>query len=346
MLHIGICFGTRPEYLKLIPFANYLTSRNVKHKLYYIHQHTSILESMPHNVEHVFVDSIASNRLNQIGASILTNLEKVWDISHSHCVVQGDTSTALFSALFAFHRQCKIVHIEAGLRTYDLTQPYPEEANRQMISRIASFHFVPHEDCKKYLLNEQIKDNLFCVGNTILDLIDSYKLNPSITKNVLITFHRRENWDKLPIFIESLKQVIANNPSLHFTWCMHPNPVLQKTILESFDNDVSRKSISLSSPLPHKELTEFLAKSHFIITDSGGIQEEASFLGKTCIVLRESTERNHIPEPYIYLCKDISTLASLVGSIGFEQQVPCNVYGNGTASQQILSILERTHKVA
>ena len=300
---------------------------------------------MDHPTIHVPIHESSKNRLNAIGIGILTNLEIFWKDTHTHCVVQGDTSTALFAALFVFHRHCKIIHIEAGLRTYDLTQPYPEEANRQMISRIANYHFTPHESSRNLLLNEKISTPIYTVGNTILDLIKSYKLTPTLTDNVLITFHRRENWDKLPVFIESLKTLIKKYPNLHFTWCMHPNPSLQKSILDSFANTNS-SSLTLSNPLPHKELTAYLAKAKFIITDSGGLQEEASFLGKTTIVLRESTERDAIPQPYIYLCKDILTLTSLIDSLDFQIHPPCTVYGDGTSSQQILNLLKLTDNLA
>lgn len=335
-MFIAVCYGTRPEYLKLLPFVKHLIKTKTNHKVYHILQHAQLNEEAEFTSEKVPIDNL-ENRLDAIGASILTNMGKLFDSSHTHCVVQGDTSTALFCALFAFHRKIRVVHIEAGLRTYDLTQPWPEEANRQIISRISSFHFTPHDECKALIEKESTSGLKYTVGNTILDLIKSYNLSPTFENKVLITFHRRENWDKLDIFIGELKKILEINSSLQFVWCMHPNPELQKRIKASFSND---EKLVLSVPLNHKEFTSLMAKSNFLITDSGGLQEEASFLGKQCLVLRESTERYHIPYPYIHLIKDISTLANYVSRLVIEPLSPCTVYGDGTSCEQILSILE------
>ena len=277
-----------------------------------------------------------SNRLNAIGTSILENLDDIFDKSHTHCVVQGDTSTALFCALYAFHNKIQVVHIEAGLRTYNINAPWPEEANRQMISRIASFHFTPHDECTDLLIKEHVGGVKFTVGNTILDLIKSYNLTVTQENIVLITFHRRENWDKIDLFIEQLKQILKSDPNIHFFWCMHPNPELQNRIIRSFENC---ENLTLSPPLNHKYFTQKMAKVKYLITDSGGLQEEASFLGKQCLVLREITERYHIPYSYIHLIKDIGTLAEYVGALTIGTLDSCNVYGDGTASEKILNFL-------
>ena len=335
-MNIAVCFGTRPEYLKVLPFINELVKKDIDHRVYYIQQHVSIAEFISDSVIRVNLPQLSSNRLNSIGSAILSELEKVFDTNHSHIVVQGDTSTALFCALHGFHNKLKVVHIEAGLRTYDITQPWPEEANRQMISRITDFHFTPHTDCELALKNEKVSGNIYTVGNTILDLVKSYNLKTSLQNKILITFHRRENWQNLDIFIDELKKVLLIKHDLEFIWPMHPNPDLQNKIKNAFN---SADNIRLIAPLPHREFTELIAQSQFIITDSGGLQEEASFLGKMCLVLRESTERYHIPYPYIQLIRDISTLSTVINNFIPDIMLPCTVYGNGTSSEKILEYL-------
>lgn len=335
-MNIAVCFGTRPEYLKVLPFIKTLAKANINHKVYYIEQHATIAENIAESVIRVNLPQLASNRLNSIGAAILIELEKVFDKGHSHIVLQGDTTTALFCAIYGFYNKIKVVHIEAGLRTYDLSQPWPEEGNRQMISRITDFHFTPHAECEDILKAEKASGKIYTVGNTILDLVKSYDLKPTITNTILITFHRRENWEKIDIFIGEIKNLLLLKPDLEFIWPLHPNPDLQKKIRASFENTTNLKLIS---PLPHREFTELISEAMLIITDSGGLQEEASFLGKQCLVLRESTERYHIPYPYIHLVKDISTLSSIIQSLNIELLEPCQVYGDGSSSQKILSIL-------
>jgi UDP-N-acetylglucosamine 2-epimerase (non-hydrolysing) len=335
-MFIAVCYGTRPEYLKLLPFIKLLSSTSIPHKVYRILQHIELNESSDFQEVLVTVRGDISNRLNAIGVSILEKLDSVFDKSHTHCVVQGDTSTALFCALYAFHNKIQVVHIEAGLRTYNIHIPWPEEANRQIISRIASFHFTPHHECTELLNKEHVAGTTLTVGNTILDLIKSYELSITQDNIVLITFHRRENWDKIDIFIGQLKQILTSDSNIHFFWCMHPNPELQTKIRTSFE---SCENLTLSPPLNHKDFTRIMAKSKYIITDSGGLQEEASFLGKQCLVLREMTERYHIPYPYIHLIKDIGTLAKYVDRLSITKLDPCNVYGDGTASEKILRYL-------
>ena len=337
-MNIGICFGTRPEYLKVLPIINELIKRNISHKVYYILQHVTINENISDNIIRVELPKLDNNRLNEIGSGILSVFNDYWDTNHTHCIVQGDTSTGLFCSINAFHIGCKVIHIEAGLRTYTLDQPFPEEANRQLISRISSYNFTPHEDSSKLLYNENVQGKIFNVGNTCLDLIKSYNLEISTSNSIIVTFHRRENWNKLPVFIECVKEILNNSNEILIKWCMHPNPVLQQQIINAFYNE---PRVELLNPPSHSIFTKMMSVSKYIITDSGGIQEEASFLGKQCIVLRESTERSHIPYPYIHLLPDISKLAEYVKDLDISQLDPCLVYGDGTASKKIIDILSQ-----
>ena len=250
-------------------------------------------------------------------------------------IVQGDTATAFYSALSGFQMNKKIIHVEAGLRTYDLNKPFPEEAYRQMISRIASYHFVPHEDCIDILNNEKTSGIVKNVGNTILDLVLSYNLECKMDNIVLITFHRRENWDKIDILLTGLKKLVKKTPQIKYIWYLHHNPELQEKVKKSIKDF---ETIEIKNPCSHYDFARQISLSNFIITDSGGIQEEASFLGKHCIVLRESTERTHIPKEYITILKDYSQLDEMYETIPREHLCPCNVYGYGNSSNQILDI--------
>ena len=341
MSKYAIIFGTRPEYLKVKPIITEFTNKNIDFSVIYVKQHTTIDEDMEDFYKKLEIENTTNDRLCCIGEQILLKLQ---DYIHdcSHVIVQGDTATAYYSAITAFQLQKKVVHVEAGLRTYDLEKPFPEEAYRQMISRIASIHLTPHEDSSQVLINERVSGKIYNVGNTILDLIKSYNLECQMSNIVLITFHRRENWDKIDLLLDGLKKLVKKTPHIKYIWYLHHNPTLQQKVRESI---TEMPSIELQNPCGHKEFTKQIACSNFLISDSGGIQEEASFLGKHCIVLRASTERSHIPKEYITVLEDYSKLDEIYESIPTEHLVPCNVYGHGNSANQILSLLLKCKKV-
>jgi UDP-N-acetylglucosamine 2-epimerase (non-hydrolysing) len=332
----AIIFGTRPEYLKIKCIINEFQARKTySYKVIYITQHENIDESLDDNYEKLIIMNVTEDRLCNIGSEIIQKLPKFIN-ECSHIIVQGDTATAFYSALTGFQLKKCIIHIEAGLRTYDLTRPFPEEAYRQMISRIASFHFTPHNDSSTILHNEKVSGIIKNVGNTILDLINSYNLECKMDNIVLITFHRRENWDKVDNLLLGLKKLVKKTPHIKYIWYLHHNPELQYKVRESIKNI---GTIQLRNPCNHIEFTKQIANSNFLITDSGGIQEEASFLGKHCIVLRASTERTHIPKEYITVLEDYSLLDNTYEQIPSEHLPQCTVYGNGNTSKQILDII-------
>jgi UDP-N-acetylglucosamine 2-epimerase (non-hydrolysing) len=331
----AIIFGTRPEYLKVKPIITAFTNKNIDFSVIYVQQHTTIDEDMNDYYTKLEIENTCHDRLCCIGQQILLKLQN-YIHNCSHVIVQGDTATAYYSAIVAFQLQKKVIHVEAGLRTYDLDKPFPEEAYRQMISRIAYIHFTPHEDSSQVLMNENVGGKIYNVGNTILDLIRSYNVKCSMSNIVLITFHRRENWDKIDLLLHGLKKLVKKTPHIRYIWYLHHNPTLQQKVRESI-KDIP--SIDLQKPCSHKEFTKQIASSNFLISDSGGIQEEASFLGKHCIVLRACTERSHIPKEYITVMEDYSKLDEIYETIPTRPLDPCNVYGNGDSAKQILSLL-------
>ena len=335
MYKYAIIFGTRPEYLKIKSIINEFKKHNKKYILIYIQQHKNIDETIEEIYESIDIKNSLEDRLINIGSQILLLLPKyIYDCTH--IIIQGDTASAFYSALTAFQIKKKIIHIEAGLRTYDLQNPFPEEGYRQMISRITDIHFTPHYESTEILLTEKVSGKIYNVGNTILDLIQSYNLVCNMNNTVIITFHRRENWNKINILLDGIKKLINKTPYIKYIWYLHPNPELQNKVKEEI-KDIP--SIVLKYPCNHIEFTREIAQSNFLITDSGGIQEESSFLGKHCIVLRSSTERTHIPQSYITLLKDYSKLDEVYENIPKYILEPCNVYGNGTSAKQILDIL-------
>ena len=329
----SIIFGTRPEYLKLKPLIELFEKENVlPFQVIYIKQHSNILD-VSNNYTTITIEE-SHDRLNNLGVQILEKLPAKL-IHSTYIVVQGDTATTFYSSLVAFQMKRKIIYLEAGLRTYNLLKPYPEEGYRQMISRISDYNFTPHDDCTKILLEEKVSGKIFNVGNTIIDLIKSYNFTVTKTNKVLITIHRRENWENIPIFIKELNDLATKFIDIQFLWFLHPNKDLQNIIKQTI-----HPTIILHQPLNHYEFTKEITSCYALITDSGGIQEEAAYFGKQTIVLRQSTERYHIGYPYVQTLHNIHELQTLFQRLKTQILPPCFVYGNGNASIQIYNILK------
>ena len=339
MVFFSIIFGTRPEYLKLKPLIDvFKKEQYFDFQVIYVQQHENITDLKIDNTitfKTLPIQSLSNNRMEDIGTQILNGLNDII-LDSTHFIIQGDTATAFYSALYGFQNKIKVIHVEAGLRTYDLEKPFPEEAYRQMISRIASFHFTPHNDCEKLLKDEKVSGTIYTVGNTILDLVKSYKLNVYKGNDVLITFHRRENWDYVQEFIIELNKLVEKYNNLNFIWYLHPNKELQEKVKKYI-----HPSVLLEEPLNHYEFATNIASSYCLLTDSGGIQEEASFLGKQTIVLRKSTERNHIGTPYLQTIESFKDIHKIFETIDTEKDLtPCYIYGNGDSSIQIYELLK------
>lgn len=335
MKKFAIIFGTRPEYLKLKSVITELNLRNINNKVIYIHQHENIDEELDKSYHKLIISKKIDERLNNIAGEIMIQLPNLIN-DCTHIIIQGDTATAFFSAITGFQLNKHIIHIEAGLRTYDISRPFPEEGYRQMISRITNTHFCPHIDSVSLLENEKVNGTFINVGNTILDLIHSYNFECSMDNIVIITFHRRENWNEVENLITGLKNLIEKTQHIKYLWYLHHNPDLQNIVKK---NIINNKNIQLMNPCNHYEFVRQISKCNFIITDSGGIQEEASFIGKHCIVLRTSTERTHIPKEYITVLEDYSKLATVYDDIPKYLLEKCNVYGNGNSSSKIIDYL-------
>jgi UDP-N-acetylglucosamine 2-epimerase (non-hydrolysing) len=328
-MNIIAIFGTRPEYLKIKPVI--AASKN-KIKTLFVKQHTNII-NFGENDFSIEIENTCTNRLNNIFEQIFKKIEPI--ISQFDAVlIQGDTATVAASAMAAYHLKKKIIYLESGLRTYDLENPYPEEGYRQIVSRIADVNLCPTKLSAKNLKKEKVKGKILTVGNTALDNLISYKKYTNYHNKVLVTLHRNENLPIIKNWLHEIDKIAEKNKDIEFIYPVHPNPII-KTEADKC------KYIKKIEPLQHIELLSILKDCKFVITDSGGIQEEACFLNKKIIVCRKTTERPEgINTGHIHLCSKPQNLNSEFLKINnnFVISKKCP-YGNGKSSQKILKIL-------
>ena len=311
MKKILIVFGTRPEAIKMAPVVLRLKSNtqfNVK--VCVTAQHREMLDQVL-NFFHIIPDydlnlMKPNQSLNELSSKILSTIDVVLnDFKPNLVLVHGDTTTSSMVALAAFHKQIKIGHIEAGLRTYDKTAPYPEEINRQITGKLADIHFAPTEDsADNLIIKEQVsKKSVFITGNTVIDAllwgvkninenrIEILDLKHKIygdKKLILITGHRRENFgNKFVTFCEALLE-LAKRDDVQLIYPVHLNPNVKDVVYRMLSGN---KNILLVKPLDYEVFIWLMNKAYFIITDSGGVQEEAPSLGKPVLVTRNVTER-------------------------------------------------------
>ncbi|WP_010113559.1 non-hydrolyzing UDP-N-acetylglucosamine 2-epimerase [Acinetobacter sp. P8-3-8] len=318
MKKVLIVFGTRPEAIKMAPLVKEFKkdSRNFETRVCVTAQHRQMLDQVLEIFDIVPEYDLnimkAGQDLYDITANVLVGIRDVLaDYKPDIVFVHGDTSTTFSASLAAFYSKIKVGHIEAGLRTYDIYSPWPEEGNRQLTSVLANYHFAPTPQSGKNLLKEgRDQKDIYITGNTVIDslmyvlqrienqpelkkkiksrICSQYQLDQT-RKIILVTGHRRENFGQGFINIcEGLKEIAQKNPKIDIVYPVHLNPNVQQPV-----NDIlsSIKNIYLIDPLQYEEFIYLMNQSYFIITDSGGIQEEAPSLGKPVLVMRNTTER-------------------------------------------------------
>jgi UDP-N-acetylglucosamine 2-epimerase (non-hydrolysing) len=335
-MNILIGYGTRPEFIKVKPLIDKLKGV-IDFKTVFTGQHVHIIDK-DYQPDYSLLIPEGINRLDSVLMSGLNNDEIFKDITH--VLVQGDTSSALSLALAGFHRKVKVIHLEAGLRTYDYDNPYPEEMNRQLIGRIAEIHLCPTDLNKMNLEEERIYNNIHVVGNTGLDNLVGLKNKCEYTNKVLITLHRRENHNIIDKWFTEINNLALKHKDLEFILPIHPNPNVQKWkhILTN---------VNVVEPLPHNELLDLLVKSKFLISDSGGLQEECSFFNKKIIVCREKTERRESVDYTSFMCKSPEQLKNLFNwvneryNVDVYEHTPECPFGDGKASEKIVKILKK-----
>lgn len=302
-------FGTRPEAIKMAPLVKELNKRKeIDNKVCVTAQHREILDQVLElfDIKPDFDLNIMKSKqsLTGITTRVIKGLEEIFiDEKPDLILVHGDTTTTFAGALAAFYQKIKVGHVEAGLRTYDKYFPFPEEMNRKLTGAIADLHFAPTNGSKENLLKENVKDeDIYVTGNTVIDAmnytVDSgYVFNNEELNNIdyndkkviMVTAHRRENWGEgIENICKALKQIVETNKDTELIYLVHPNPVVKDVVYREL-KDTER--VHLLPPLDTKETHNLMNKCYMVMTDSGGLQEEAPHLGKPVLVLRDVTER-------------------------------------------------------
>lgn len=375
MKKVLLVFGTRPEAIKMAPLVKELHKYPDEFivKVCVTAQHRQMLDQVLNifeiNPDYDLNIMKAGQDLFDITANVLYGLKQVLEsFKPDIMLVHGDTSTSFSASLAAFYAKVKIGHVEAGLRTYDINSPWPEEANRQLTGILSDFHFAPTENSKQNLINEKKSlEKIFVTGNTVIDallytvrnieknfsilkkithnLVNSYP-NFGVNRFILVTGHRRENFGNGFVNIcEALKEIALANPLIDIVYPVHFNPNVRNIVNETLNNI---PNIYLIEPLQYQEFVFLMSKSFFIITDSGGVQEEAPSLGKPVLVMRDTTER-----PEAIEARTVKLVGAIKENIVREAQLLIsdrnefdkmstahNPYGDGTASQKIVEILK------
>ena len=361
MKKIMLVFGTRPEAIKMCPLVNELkTRKNVETVVCVTGQHRQMLDQVL-DAFHVVPDydlSIMKDKqtLFDITTNILNRIKEVLEeVRPDVVLVHGDTSTTFVTALACFYLQIPVGHVEAGLRTYNIYSPYPEEFNRQAVGIISQYNFAPTEISRQNLLAEGKKpESIYVTGNTAIDALKTTVrkeyTHPQLewakdSRLILITAHRRENLgEPMKNMFRAIRRCLNEHPDVKAIYPIHMNPAVRKTAGEILGDE---ERIRIIEPLEVLDFHNFLARSYLILTDSGGIQEEAPSLGKPVLVMRDTTERPEgiaagtlklvgtdedvIYENFTRLLDDEQEYAKMSNA--------ANPYGDGFACKRIADIL-------
>lgn len=365
MSKILIIFGTRPELIKLAPIISEFENRGVGNRLIIINtnQHSSLLREIVEDFDIAIDNTLEinnrSNNLAILSSEITIRLEHLLkEINQkdtiSSVIVQGDTTSSFCASLVAFYNKIPIHYVEAGLRTYDNSTPFPEEFYRRVISHAAEYLYAPTESAKKNLLEEGFKhDKIIVTGNTVIDSIllmdklNHYDGIDDYQNTILCTIHRRENHgSNIVIYINSIVKLAFENPEYNFVIIRHPNPEIMQ-VLDRHSSTQS-KNLTISDPLPYSKILNLIRSSRLIISDSGGLQEEASFFLKPIIVLRNSTERIESIRNNIAVCvtsehKNLDSQFKRMIGLKIDESNKF-LYGEGNAAKMIVDNILRSNK--
>lgn len=375
-----LVFGTRPEAIKMCPLVKEFQKHSEEFNtvVCVTGQHREMLDQVLtiFDVKPDYDLNIMKQGqdLTDVTARVLTGLRDVFKECRPDVVlVHGDTTTSTAGALAAFYAQIPVGHVEAGLRTHNIYSPWPEEMNRQITGRIATYNFSPTPLSEKNLLEEKAHGDIYVTGNTVIDalhlVVDKLKNDDALAKEqeeiltkagydvtrleddkklVLITGHRRENFgDGFIRMVTAMKDLSEKYPDVDFVYPMHLNPNVRKPIHEVFGEDLTRPNFFFIEPLQYLEFVYLMEKSTIVLTDSGGIQEEAPGLGKPVLVMRDTTERPEalasgtvhlVGTDYDKIINEVSTL--LENEAAYEEMSKAvNPYGDGKACSRIVAVL-------
>ena len=377
---VMLVFGTRPEAIKMCPLVKELQKRPDEFEtiVCITGQHREMLDQVLRifEVKPDYDLNIMQKGqdLTDVTSRVLYGMRDVLKKCRTDVVlVHGDTTTSTAAALAAFYEQLPVGHVEAGLRTHNIYSPWPEEMNRQITERIAIYNFSPTPLSEKNLQDEKVHGNIYVTGNTVIDalhmVVDKLKTDVTLTeeqnkvlleagydvtrllngkKLVLITGHRRENFGSGFIrMVTAMKDLSEKYTDVDFVYPMHLNPNVREPIHEVFGGDLTRPNFFFIEPLQYLEFVHLMSKANIVLTDSGGIQEEAPALGKPVLVMRDTTER---PEALVFgtvdlvgtdydkIVNEVSTL--LEDAVAYEKMSHAvNPYGDGQACRRIADVL-------
>ncbi len=365
-IHIACIVGTRPQIIKIAPvFFKLKASSWAKPFLVNTAQHRGLLDGMLETFKLKPDFDFNLMRKNQSLAKLDSHLcIKLDDFLSRHkfqaILAVGDTTTVLFSALIAFYHKVPFGHIEAGLRTFDKYQPFPEEINRVLEAPLATWHFAPTKDEKKNLMHENIdKNSIFVTGNTVIDALywilknskkKSLPISSTRRRMVVVTTHRRENHGKILVNICKAILILSHRfTNIDFILPVHPNPNVQKVIEKHLSH---QSNIQLIAPLKYDAFAHLMERSTLMLTDSGGIQEEASALHKPVVIMRNCTERPAIIEKGLGLLAGnqtksiVAAVSKLLTNQALYQKMigKSSPYGDGHAAKAIVAILKKSLK--
>lgn len=358
-------FGTRPEGIKMAPIIKEIQKRD-KFECYtcVTGQHREMLDQVLEifDIEPDYDLNIfkKGQSLTDVTTKTLKGLEEILDeLKPDILLVQGDTTTVFAAALAAFYKKIKIGHVEAGLRSGNLYSPYPEEANRKLTGVISNYHFAPTESNRQNLIEEGYGEkNIFITGNTVIDALkysvrEDFVFDDEILNDldynkdvVLLTAHRRENWGKpMEDIFKAIRRVVLERENLEIVFPRHLNPIVRDAA-EKYFADLDR--VHLIEPLSYLPFSNLMARVKFVVTDSGGVQEEAPALGKPVLVLRNETERMEGVEAKtakLVGTKEQDVYESIVSLLDDkdlydEMAKAVNPYGDGHAAEKIVDVLE------
>lgn len=375
-----LVFGTRPEAIKMCPLVKEFQKHTEEFKtiVCVTGQHREMLDQVLKIFDvkpDIDLNIMKQGQdLTDVTVRILNGMRDVFkECKPDVVLVHGDTTTSTAAALAAFYAQIPVGHVEAGLRTHNIYSPWPEEMNRQITGRIATYNFSPTPLSEKNLKEEKAQGNIYVTGNTVIDalhmVVDKLKSDEALAKEqeqvlleagydvtrlsggkklVLITGHRRENFgDGFIRMVTAMKDLSEKYPEVDFVYPMHLNPNVRKPIHEVFGEDLTRPNFFFIEPLQYLEFVHLMSKAHIVLTDSGGIQEEAPGLGKPVLVMRDTTERPEalasgtvhlVGTDYDKIVNEVSTL--LEDAKAYEKMSKAvNPYGDGKACQRITDIL-------
>ncbi|KYH35436.1 UDP-N-acetylglucosamine 2-epimerase [Clostridium tepidiprofundi DSM 19306] len=355
-------FGTRPEAIKMAPLIKLLDrNKYFESKICVTAQHREMLDQVLElfDIDTDYDLDIMKYKQNLTGVTnrVLVGLENIYkEYTPDMILVHGDTTTTFAAALSAFYKKIKVGHVEAGLRSFEKYSPYPEEMNRRLTGVIADLNFAPTEVNKRNLLTEGVKEeNIFVTGNTVIDALkytvkDKYKFENDILndldyenkKIIMVTAHRRENWGKgIENICKALRKIVENNNEVEIVFLVHLNPIVRNTVYKYLEN-IER--VYLLPPINTREAHNLMNKCYMVMTDSGGLQEEAPYLSKPVLVFRDVTEREEAVEygtvKLVGTAEDIiiKSASELLNNreVYNKMSTAVNPYGDGKASERII----------